>query len=214
MFQFLLVRLQTCNPSSALFRSSTYVSIPFSQALDRLSQTVRSRLFMFQFLLVRLQTDYHKRYGVDYLCFNSFQLGFRLFSIVLFNRIASSFQFLLVRLQTMSDSTAVGNCIQFQFLLVRLQTYTNLVGKYHWKACFNSFQLGFRPFQPNQLASLEDSFNSFQLGFRPVLHYLLHIYVRSFNSFQLGFRRIHVVLVATTLPQFQFLLVRLQTGVL
>ena len=144
LFQFLLVRLQTI--------TNYYITITKTG---------------FQFLLVRLQTHQPMplRHGL-FICFNSFQLGFRRKRVPEFVELRDVFQFLLVRLQTeQAQSICEWVCvvsIPFSQALDAIFCLFYL----RKRQSFNSFQLGFRLYISYRFVYLLYCFNSFQLGFR------------------------------------------------
>ncbi len=169
-----------------------FVSIPFSQALD---------FHLYPYVEMRQ------------ISFNSFQLGFRPISEVTYTIEISSFQFLLVRLQTGKLRLLILYILQVSIPFSQALDEMNVSLFLHFLIRFNSFQLGFR-LEVNAAHVLREiCFNSFQLGFRRKRQKRKERRERSFNSFQLGFR-----LQAPKYNQqlsiwFQFLLVRLQTRV-
>ncbi len=143
MFQFLLVRLQTLI-SQMEKRIIFSVSIPFSQALDSnwwLQKKKGGDGFNSFQLGFRLFSISCAIFSIS--CFNSFQLGFRPACKYLSADPIFMFQFLLVRLQTFITLLCANMIYKFQFLLVRLQTERQGKTKKERKS-FNSFQLGFR----------------------------------------------------------------------
>ncbi len=121
-FQFLIGRLQTCNPN--------FHSVNLSE---------------FQFLIGRLQTFSHdsphpekNRVSIPHRqatnqeykyvelrasgCFNSSQVGYKLFCVGYMFGISHVFQFLIGRLQTKERLIYTDTDSMFQFLIGRLQT--------------------------------------------------------------------------------------------
>ena len=77
----------------------------------------------------------------------------------------------------------------FQFLIGWLQTGDKMILVLEVQACFNSLQVGYKPFLTIENELSWPSFNSLQVGYKLIVDKFLISTVGSFNSLQVGYKR-------------------------